>query len=53
VHHPQVKAGGAVGVFFPEKIHCSNILKRGFAFGDKQIYTSAPVLFGFAPKICS
>jgi hypothetical protein len=29
MHHPQVKAGGAVGVFFPEKIHCSNILKRG------------------------
>ncbi|MBW4890301.1 hypothetical protein KXQ82_11260 [Mucilaginibacter sp. HMF5004] len=27
MHYPEVKAGGPVGVFFPEKIHYSNILK--------------------------
>jgi len=28
MHHPQVKAGGPVGIFFSEKIHCSNINKK-------------------------
>jgi len=51
VHHPQVKAGGPVGVFLSEKIHCSNILKSGFCLGDIQIYTTAPVLFCFMRKI--
>jgi hypothetical protein len=44
VHHPKVKAGGPVGVFFPEKIHCSNILKSVFGLGVEQIYISATAL---------
>jgi hypothetical protein len=32
VHHPQVKAGGPVGIFFPEEIHNSKILKAGYRF---------------------
>jgi hypothetical protein len=51
MHYPQVKAGRPVGIFFSEKIHCSNILKSGFAFGDIQIYATAPVLFCFTLKI--
>jgi hypothetical protein len=51
MHHPQVKAGGPVGIFLSEKIHCSNILKSGFCLGDIQIYATTPVLFCFAPKI--
>jgi hypothetical protein len=29
VHHFQVETGGPVGIFFPEEIHKTNLIKKG------------------------